>query len=84
MTTKALQVYLTPEQHSALKEAARRSRKAMTELVREAIEREFVSGRPPPTDLSDMVGILRSGEPTDVARDRDRMLIEVLHDLRGR
>ncbi len=84
MATKALQVYLTSEQHAALKEAARRARRAMTDIVRELVEREVVSTSPPPTDLSDMVGILRSGEPTDVARDRDRMLIEVLHDLRGR
>jgi hypothetical protein len=83
MSTKPIQIYLTDEQYSALREAAVRYGKPMTALVRDLIQNELVEGTPPPTDISDLVGSVHLDHPTDIARDRDEMLEDAVLDLRG-
>ena len=80
---KPLQVYLSEQQYSILREAAVRYGRPMTDLVRELIEAHLMPAGPPPTDISDLVGAADIGRPTNVAEERDRMLEEVLVDLRG-
>ncbi len=81
MSAHALPVYLTPEQHAALKEAAHRRGSSMTELVRELID-EHVVGDIPPTDLSALVGAVDLGRRTDIATQKRAMLEEALDALR--
>jgi hypothetical protein len=80
---RATQVYLTPEQHEALAEAARSSHRSMAQVVRDLIQTHLVR-KAPPTDISALAGSMDHGVPTNVARDKDRMLAEVLSDLRRR
>jgi hypothetical protein len=54
----------------------------MAALIRDLVDQHVLNEGPPPTDLSDLIGIIRGGPPTDVARDRDRMLDEALSDFR--
>jgi hypothetical protein len=82
MSRRATQIYLTPEQHTALREAARAAGRSMADLIRELIDRHVMSEGPPPTDLSDLAGAVRTGRPTDVAVERDRMLADTEHGLR--
>ena len=81
MPRKAMQVYLTPEQHSALRDAASRYGRSMTALVRDLVQTQFVERLAPPTDLSDLAGLVLAGSPTDVARERDELLAEAVSDL---
>ena len=82
MPRRATQIYLTPEQHRALQEAARAAGRSMADLIRELIDHHIVRVGPPPTDLSDLAGALRTGRPTDVAAERDRMLADAVRGLR--
>jgi hypothetical protein len=82
MARRPTQVYLTPEQHRVLAETARAAGCSMAEIIRELVERHLMPGGPPPTDLSDLAGAVRTGRPTDVAADRDRMLADAVRGLR--
>ena len=83
MKKSALQIYLTSQQESALREAAATYEVSMAEVVRRLIESQLVAqGEPPPTDLSDLAGVVDVGRPTDVAAERDAMLAEALLGLR--
>jgi hypothetical protein len=81
MKTLSLPVYLTPEQHAALKDAAARRGSSMTELVRHLIE-EHLLGDAPPTDLTSLAGTASVGRPTDVANEKGAMLDEALRAVR--
>jgi hypothetical protein len=82
MQRLAMQIYLTPEQHMALADEARRSGRSMTQVVRDLIESHLCNGLPP-TDLSDLVGVADVGHPTNIAEDKDRMLDEAFSDILG-
>ncbi|MFN8521664.1 MAG: hypothetical protein U0821_00975 [Chloroflexota bacterium] len=82
MTRQATQVYLTPEQHQALREASRLSGRSMAGIVRDLIEDHIMPLSILPTDLSDLAGFVRTGRPTDIAVERDAMLADAARDLR--
>ncbi len=81
MKTLSLPVYLTPEQHAALKQAADRTGSSMAQLVRSLID-EHILGDVPPTDLSALVGAVDLGRRTDIATEKRAMLEEALDALR--
>jgi hypothetical protein len=76
------QIYLSPEQHDALAEAARRSGRSKAHVIRELIDVHLVADAPPPTDLTGLAGSVHLGRPTDVGRDTAQMLREAVADLR--
>jgi hypothetical protein len=78
-----MQVYLTPEQHAALRQAAERSGRSMTEVVRQLIETELMNEVTPPTDFSDLVSVVHLGRPTNIAEEKDQMLAEAVSALHG-
>jgi hypothetical protein len=78
MENKPIQIYLTEQQYSALRESAARYGKPMTAVVRDLIQTHLVEDAPPPTDISDLVGSVHWGCPTDVARDKDRMIQQAI------
>ena len=84
MRRQALQVYLASEQHRLPSEEAQRSGRSMTEVVRQLIEKHLRSGARPPTDFGDLVGAAHVGHPTDIAKDKDRMIREAVGDLHRR
>ena len=77
----AMQIYLTPEQHAALRDEAHRSGRSMTQVVRDLVECHLRNGLPP-TDLSDLIGAFDVGHPTNIAEDKDRMIQDAISDLR--
>ena len=81
MSREALPLYLIPEQHRALRELSARTRRSMSDLVRELLDRYLV-GETPPTDIADLVGSVELGHSTDIARDRDDMLAEAVRAVR--
>jgi hypothetical protein len=54
----------------------------MTEVIRDLIETHLVQGAPPPSDLSDLAGAVRTGRRTDVAAERDEMLADAVRAVR--
>jgi hypothetical protein len=82
MSRKATQIYLSPEQHRAVQEAARSAHCSMAAFIRDLIDRHVVQPGPPPTDLSSLIGIVKTGRPTNVAEEKDQMLYEALRDFR--
>jgi Ribbon-helix-helix protein, copG family len=82
MPRLATQIYLTPEQHRAVQDHARSSGRSMAEVIRELVDLHLVRGGPPPIDLSDLAGAVRTGRRTDVAVERDRMLADAMDALR--
>jgi hypothetical protein len=82
MTRRATQIYLTLEQHRALQESARAAGRSMADLIRELVDQHIMRGGPPPTDLSDLAGAVRTGRRTDVAAERDSMLADAVRGLR--
>jgi hypothetical protein len=43
-------------------------------LLRLLVDRHIMSAGPPPNDISDLIGVVDAGRPTDIATDRDAML----------
>lgn len=83
MALKSTQIYLTEAEHAALQRAAERAGSSMTAVVRELVERHLMLDQPAPTDLTDLIGIVSSAEPTDIATQKDQLLYEALvADLR--
>ena len=83
MKKSALQIYLTSQQELALREAAATYDVSMAEVVRRLIDSELLGkDEPPPTDLSDLAGVVDVGRPTDVAANRDAMLADALRGIR--
>lgn len=78
MKNKSVPVYLTEQQYSAVREAAARYGKPMTAVIRDLVQSQLVENGPPPTDISDLVGSVHLGYPTNIARDKDWMLEEEL------
>ena len=81
MRRLAMQIYLTPEQHAALQEEARRSQRSMTQVVRDLVDCHLRDELPPPTDLSALAGVVKLGHPTNIAEDKDRMIQEAISAL---
>ena len=71
-----MQVYLTPDQHDALKREAERTHRSMTAIVRDLIETHIRCDEPPPHDFGDLIGSLHWGGPEDTARDWDEIVAE--------
>jgi hypothetical protein len=83
MSLKPMQIYLTEEEHAALQRAADRSGCSMTAIVRDLVDRYLLESGPPPSDLTDLAGIVATAEPTDIATEKDRLLYEgLLDDIR--
>jgi hypothetical protein len=82
MPRQATQIYLTPEQHRAVQESARATGRSMAEVIRQLVDQHLVTEGPPPTDLSDLAGAVRTGRRTDVAAKRDQMLADAVRALR--
>jgi hypothetical protein len=84
MSLKSTQIYLTEAEHAALERAAARAGCSMTAIVRGLIEQHLVGSDTPPTDLTDLIGVVSTAEPTDIATQKDRLLYEdLLDDVRG-
>ena len=81
MARESLPLYLTPEQHRALRELSARTGRSMSDIVRELLDR-YLFGETAATDLSDLVGSVEFGRSTDIARDRDDMLAEAVRAVR--
>jgi hypothetical protein len=54
----------------------------MTEVIRGLVDRYLIGRAPPPTDLTDIPGLIWTGTPTDVAKNRDQVLDDSVGDLR--
>jgi hypothetical protein len=80
MSRQALPIYLTSEQHRALRELSARTGRSMSDLVRELLDRYL--GETPATNISDLVGSIELGHATDIACDRDDGLAEAVHAVR--
>ena len=81
MARLSLPVYLTPEQHRALRRLSTRTGRSMSDLVREMLQ-TYLFGEGLPTDLSDLAGAVDVGHPTDISRDRDDLLADALRAVR--
>ena len=75
---KSTQIYLSEAEHAALQRAAKKAGLSMTAVVRDLIERHLMGYVSPPTDLTDLIGVVGTAEPTDIAADRHRLLYEEL------
>lgn len=80
MSQRATQIYLSPEQHAALRKEAARSGRSMTAVVRELIDTHILAEGPPPTDFGVLVGSVRFGRPTDIAANKDQMISDAIAD----
>ena len=80
---RALPIYLTPEEYSALHEAAEKYGKPMTEVVRDLIDEHLLAHSRPPTDLSALAGAMGGGHPTDIAANKDQMIEDAIADIYG-
>ena len=72
MAYQRTQIYLDADDHRRLRDEAHRRGLSLAALLREIV-RERLAPRPPP-DLAGfdaLIGIVDSGEPTDVARHED-------------
>ena len=84
MKMKSTQVYLTEAEYAALQQAADRAGASMTAVIRDLIERHLIGGDAPPTDLTDLAGIVATEQPTDIATDKNRLLYEeLIADVHG-
>lgn len=72
---KATQIYLEPQQHVALKEKARQRGVSMAEFLRGLVA-DSLEEQNQGVDLSAITGIVESGEPTDIGRDKRKMVRE--------
>jgi plasmid stability protein len=81
MSRQSLPVYLTPEQHRALRQLSARTGRSMSDLVRDLLQ-NYLFGEEAPTDLSDLAGAVDLGHPTDISRERDDLLAHALRALR--
>ena len=81
MSRQSLPVYLTPEQHRALQQLSARTGRSMSDLVREMLQ-TYLFGESPPTDLSDLAGVVDLGHPSDISRERDDLLADALRAVR--
>ena len=81
---KSTQIYLNESEYAALQEAATHTGSSMTAVVRDLIEEHLMGNQGPPTDLTDLIGAVATGEPTDIASQKNELLYEdLLADLRG-
>jgi hypothetical protein len=78
MSLKPTQIYLTDDERAALERAAEASGQSMTAVVRDLVERYVIAAETPPTDLTDLAGMLSTPESTDIAVDKDRLIYEDL------
>jgi len=81
MARQSLPVYLTPEQHRALRQLSARTGRSMSDLVRDLLQ-TYLFGDGLPTDLSDLAGAVDLGHPTDISRDRDNLLSDAVSVVR--
>lgn len=83
MPLKSTQIYLTDAEHAAVQHAAERWGRSMTGVIRDLIDRYLLGTETPPTDLTDLIGVVSTPEPTDIGAQRDRLLYEdILADVR--
>jgi len=70
------QVYLTPEQHTSLKEEARKHGVSLAELLRHVVD-EYLHQTKPKEEFMKIVALGRSGR-RDVSEKHDQYLTEAL------
>lgn len=81
---KLIQVYLTEQQHRALADRAKERGTSMANYLRQLVD-EHVLSEQRIADLTVLSGTLKSGPPSDVGRDKRRMVavaVEARHGLR--
>lgn len=81
MTYRSTQIYLKPAQHEALKDEARHRDVSMAELLRQIVSDHMQ--RQSGTDLSALVGLVKGGPTTDIARDKQLLIAEAASKLHG-
>jgi len=81
MARQSMPVYLTPEQHRALRQLSARTGRSMSDLIRDVLQ-TYLFGDGLPTDLSDLAGVVDLGHPTDISRDRDNLLSDAVSVVR--
>jgi hypothetical protein len=64
-----------------MRQAAARSGRSMTEIVRQLIETQLMNEVSPPTDFSDLIGVVCLGRPTNIAGEKDQMLADAVSAL---
>ncbi|MSQ22983.1 MAG: hypothetical protein EXR58_00250 [Chloroflexi bacterium] len=84
MSLKSTQIYLTEAEHAAVQGEAGRSGLSMTAVIRGLVEQHLMADKVAPTDLTDLIGVVSTLNPTDVGARKDAMLYEALiGDIRG-
>jgi hypothetical protein len=81
MTSRS-QITLEPELRRLASTKAKREGVSFAEYVRRVIAKDVGKARPK-ADISEIFDLDKSAEPTNIARDKDRMLAEAIEfDLR--
>lgn len=82
MTTyRSTQVYLEKDQHQAVKEEARKRGISMAELLRRLVEEGVCSGTGS-SDLSSLDGIVKGGQKTNFAKDKQQIVEDAYSSIR--
>lgn len=70
------QISLPPELHRRAKRRAAELGVSLSELTRRALEHKIGEASRPEGDISAIFGILGSGEPSDIAKHKDRYIAD--------
>ena len=83
--TARTQIYLDVEEHRRARVRAAEQGISMSEYVRRLVHRDLDRAEPGKlASIEDIFGLDDSGEPTDIARDKDRLIGEAVEALRPR
>lgn len=75
------QVYFEPGQHRALREEAHRRGVSLARLLRDFVDEKLGRDRKQKGwDLRPLIGILGSGEPTDIGRYQDDYMDQAMRE----
>ena len=77
------QVYLEPDQHRALKDEAHRRGMSLAHLLREIVD-EARGDAKAAGDLTSLIGVAGTGEPSDVSRHKDEYISQAVSEHRRR
>jgi plasmid stability protein len=70
------QISLDSEQHRKAKLRAAERGISLAQYLRELLQRDLGEESRPKAHISEIFGIGSSGEPTDIARDKDRLIAD--------
>lgn len=76
LATMMTRISLPPELHRRAKRRAAELGVSLSELTRRALEHEIGEASRPEGDISAIFGILGSGEPSDIAKHKDRYIAD--------